>query len=139
MSTPTTDTLLGSELLVRLNSLSLHSYDVIPRQHFQPLLEGIRSVSNAPSVSRVNPQRLALLFAILAMGTLHNLETSPNDPSAEEFLGMAKVCLCKGEFLTRGNIAGIQTLVSNAYTLTLAAPDEPLSTLWRTLNCKISK
>ena len=47
---------------------------------------------------------------VLALGTLHNLELSPNDPIADEYVALAKTCLVKDHFLTKNTIAGVQTL-----------------------------
>jgi hypothetical protein len=67
---------------------------------------------SAQSYPTLDPQRLALLFIILAIGSLHNLELPPNDPSADEYLDLAKRSLTKSDFMTNCTIAGIQTLVS---------------------------
>jgi hypothetical protein len=65
----------------------------------------------SPDYRTIEPQGLALIFIVLAMGSLHNLELAPNDPCAEEYLSLSKSCLAKSDFLTRSTIAGIQTLV----------------------------
>lgn len=90
------------------------SFDVAPRQRFQPIFESIYEVVKGPQDTRrsVDPQQLALLYAILAMGTLHHLELPPDDPSAEEYLELVKKCLSKGDFLQYTKIESIQTLVS---------------------------
>jgi len=90
------------------------SFDVAPRPSIEKLIDEMYHVKNAtsPDHRAVDPQCLALLFIILAIGSLHNLELPPNDPSAEEYLEMSKRCLAKTDFLTRSTLAGIQTLVS---------------------------
>lgn len=55
--------------------------------------------------------QLSLLFIVLAMGALHSLELPQNDPSAEEYLDLAKRSLAKSDFLTHSTVAAIQTLV----------------------------
>lgn len=90
------------------------SFDVAPRPIIEKVINETYAVKTAksPEFRAVDPQSLALLFIILAMGSLHNLELPPNDPSADEFLELSKRSLAKADFLTRSNIAGIQTLVS---------------------------
>lgn len=68
------------------------------------------------SDERPDCQRLALLFIIFAMGALHSLELPPNDPSAEEYLDLAKRSLAKTDFLTHSTIAAVQTLVRDRRT-----------------------
>lgn len=46
------------------------------------------------------------------MGALQNLELSPDDALAHEFMLLAKTCLHKGNFMVQNTIAGVQTLVS---------------------------
>jgi hypothetical protein len=89
------------------------SFDVAPRSTMGDLITEVYSVRGASEVSRshLDPQRLALLFIILAIGSLHNLELPANDPSADEYLELAKRSLSKSDFLTHCTIAGIQTLV----------------------------
>ena len=58
----------------------------------------------------IDLQALALVFMVLAMGTLHNLELAPNDPVAESYVAMAKTCLVKDSFMIKNTIAGVQTL-----------------------------
>ena len=47
---------------------------------------------------------------MFALGTVHSLEVSPNDPSSEVYLGLAKRCLAKGDFMRNNTIAGVQAL-----------------------------
>lgn len=91
------------------------SFDVAPRPTIEKLINETYAVKHAKPLDyrAVDPQYLALLFIILAIGSLHNLELPPNDPSADEYLELSKRCLAKADFLTRSNIAGIQTLVSD--------------------------
>lgn len=64
------------------------------------------------SSRRAHAQKLALLFAVLAMGALHNLELPPDDHSAEEYVSLARDALEAGDFVVHNTIAGVQTLVS---------------------------
>jgi hypothetical protein len=99
---------------VRDNSLTHDSYDVAPRPRIEVLLTDIYAVK-ARGVAHLvlDPRRLALLFVILAVGSLHNLELPPNDPSAEEYLNLAKRSLAKSDFMTNSTMEGVQTLVSD--------------------------
>jgi hypothetical protein len=87
------------------------SYDVAPREGFLPLLDKVYSTNR---VARIDPQQLALVFIILAMGSLHCLELPPNDPQADEYLAAAKACLAKGDFMIHNTIPGLQALVGGS-------------------------
>ncbi|WVR04222.1 hypothetical protein IAU60_001222 [Kwoniella sp. DSM 27419] len=93
------------------------NHDTAPRRFFQPVFDKIYDSVEARAHRQVHPQQLALLFAILAMGTLQNLELPPHDPSADEYLALAKGCLTKGDFLNNNTIAGVQTLIIMAHYL----------------------
>lgn len=68
------------------------------------------------SVNRnVGAQELALLYILLAMGALHNLELPPNDPIAEEYSTLSKICLAKGEFMVHCTTTGVMALVSDPW------------------------
>ena len=71
----------------------------------------LSQVYDGHGAPRIPIQRLALLFIILAMGALHNLELLPDDSVAGDYLQLAKTCLVKGDFMTNNTIAGVQTLV----------------------------
>jgi hypothetical protein len=58
-----------------------------------------------------NPQEMALVYIVIAQGTMFNIEMPNNDSSAEEWLHLAERALVKGEFLSNNMVAGIQTLV----------------------------
>ncbi|WWC87416.1 uncharacterized protein L201_002305 [Kwoniella dendrophila CBS 6074] len=93
------------------------NHDTAPRKFFQPVFDRIFECISKNTFKSVHPQQLALLFAILAMGTLQNLELPPNDPSADEYLALSKGCLTKGDFLNNNTIAGVQTLIVMAHYL----------------------
>jgi hypothetical protein len=104
----------GGELFCRRRDhVTDTSFDIAPKSTIERLVTEIYVVKNAvnPKYRAVDPQSLALIFIVLAVGSLHNLELAPNDPSAEEYLSLSKRCLAKSDFLTRSNIAGIQALV----------------------------
>lgn len=113
---PTSATLHGSTFHQLANSTAnVHSFDVAPRTTIDKISTEIYSVRNAsvPNNGTVESQCLALLFIILAMGSLHNLELPPNDPSADEYLDLSKRSLSKSDFMTHSTLAGIQTLVGS--------------------------
>lgn len=100
-------TALGKGLIV--------SHDIAPRSAFDSVLREMyahaRRIGKTGTTTRVNYQELALVYMVLAMGVLHNLEVGPNDPLGEEYLSLAKACLVKGDFLKNNTIAGVQSLV----------------------------
>ncbi|WVW85195.1 hypothetical protein I302_107233 [Kwoniella bestiolae CBS 10118] len=89
-------------------------YNVAPRERFQPIFNAayqeLHGASHGTGNRRIKPQELALVFSVLAMGALHNLELRPNDPCAEVYCALAKACLAKGDFLVHTTLAGIQAL-----------------------------
>lgn len=85
-------------------------YDLAPRQLLQQTLDDVYRQRRAGPPYRVPLQSLALLFIVLAMGTLHNLEALPNDPIGDEYLSRARDCLVKDNFLIKSTIAGVRTL-----------------------------
>ncbi|WVF70366.1 hypothetical protein IAT40_005156 [Kwoniella sp. CBS 6097] len=93
------------------------NHDTAPRRFFQPVFDKIFDSLASRSYRNVHLQQLALLFAILAMGTLQNLELPLHDPSANEYLAYAKGCLTKGDFMNNNTIAGVQTLIIMAHYL----------------------
>jgi len=104
----------GGELPDQCEENSAHtSFDVAPRSTIEKYVKEMYVIKNAVDADyrKCDPQSLALVFIVLAVGSLHNLELAPNDPSTEEYLTLSKRCLAKSDFLTRSTIAGIQTLV----------------------------
>lgn len=80
---------------------------------FQPIFERVYELSQQRSVSSAtNPQEIALVFIILAQGTIFNIEMPSYDPSVEEWLHSSERALVKGGFLSNNTIPGLQTLVS---------------------------
>lgn len=91
-----------------------------PRRTFQPVLDHIYATTwnrdvVAPGSEPINPQALALIFALLAIGAQHNPDLPPNDPSADEYLGLSQACLVKGNFLVETTLMGVQTLILMAH------------------------
>ncbi|WVQ84767.1 hypothetical protein IAT38_006924 [Cryptococcus sp. DSM 104549] len=94
--------------------------DIAPYEQVQPIFDLIYDqVKRLPHVSGkdVPPQELALLYSVFAMGAYYNLELPPDDPSIEEYLSMAKMCLAKGDFLSNNTMSGLQTLIIVTYCL----------------------
>lgn len=89
------------------------SHDPAPRNTFQPVFDkAYRARSSKGQVDEpVYLQQLALIFAVLAVGSHHNLEIPANDTGAEEFVSMSKMCLTADDFLNHNTMAGIQTVV----------------------------
>lgn len=113
------------------------SFDVAPKSTVEPIFAKMYASKQGDGVmgERVDCQRLALLFIIFAMGSLHSLELPPNDPSAEEYLDLAKRSLAKTDFLTHSTVAGVQTLVSNPDTDRGAVYSFNHSISWLTTIC----
>lgn len=89
------------------------SHDVAPKTLFEKTFDRVYSSSNGvASASPVNAQEIALVFIILAQGTMFNIEMPLYDSSAEDWLRLSERALVKGEFLSNNTLAGLQTLVS---------------------------
>nr|ODN85910.1 hypothetical protein L203_04409 [Cryptococcus depauperatus CBS 7841] len=99
------------------------NHDPAPKRTFEPIFNRVYSSPHpSPNGSSwpersVQLQQLALVYMILAMGTVHNIELPPHDPSAEEYIGLAKACLTRANFMGYGSVAGAQTLVTMAHYL----------------------
>ncbi|PYI29943.1 hypothetical protein BP00DRAFT_437272 [Aspergillus indologenus CBS 114.80] len=79
--------------------------------HFQKTFDRVYKFAEGASVSpRVNPQEIALVFIVLAQGTLFNIEMPNYDSSAEDWLHLSELALVKGRFLSNNMVAGLQTL-----------------------------
>nr|XP_019051366.1 hypothetical protein I302_01815 [Kwoniella bestiolae CBS 10118]OCF30296.1 hypothetical protein I302_01815 [Kwoniella bestiolae CBS 10118] len=87
-------------------------HDVVPRPGLQKIFD--RLYPPTPHVDDlvhpVSPQELALVFILLAQGTLYNLEMPNNDPSAEGWLNLSERALVKGNFFANNTIPAVQTL-----------------------------
>lgn len=59
---------------------------------------------------RIDHQDLALIFIVLAMGALHDLELPINDPMALDYMSAARLCLSRGDFLQRHTASAVQAL-----------------------------
>ena len=90
------------------------SHDVAPKASFEKTFDRVYSLLGSHrSSAQVNPQEIALVFIVMAQGTMFNIETADNDSSAEEWLQLSELALVKGDFLSNNMVAGLQTLVSS--------------------------
>lgn len=79
---------------------------------FRKTFDRVYKLSEGGSLSpRINPQEIALVFIIMAQGTLYNIEMPSYDPSAEDWLHLSERALVEGNFLSNNMVAGLQTLV----------------------------
>lgn len=78
---------------------------------FEKTFERVYVLSGGvPSSPAVNPQEIALVYIIMAQGTMYNIEMPHYDASVEDWLHLSEMALVKGEFLSNNMIAGLQTL-----------------------------
>jgi hypothetical protein len=95
-----------------LPQLTKLSHDVIPQARFEKVFDRVYAhVEKTDTSSRVDPQEIALIFMVMAQGTLFSIEMPYNDPSAEEWLRLSERALVKGDFMSNNTVAGVQTLV----------------------------
>ncbi|KAI2919210.1 hypothetical protein CBS147320_8664 [Aspergillus niger] len=88
-------------------------HDVAPRATFDKTFDRVYASSSGTSLSpNVNPQEIALVFIILAQGTMFNIEMPNYDPSTEDWLHLSELALVKGRFLSNNMVAGLQTLAA---------------------------
>ncbi|OJJ02455.1 hypothetical protein ASPVEDRAFT_676961 [Aspergillus versicolor CBS 583.65] len=86
-------------------------HDVAPKPMFEKTFNRVYKLSEGGTLSpRVNPQEIALVFIIMAQGTLYNIEMPNYDPSAEDWLHLSERALVEGNFLSNNMVAGLQTL-----------------------------
>ncbi|RSH91564.1 hypothetical protein EHS25_009863 [Saitozyma podzolica] len=91
------------------------NYDIVAEHRLRPVCDDIFTQKALPAPLRERPtslfiQRLGLIYVVLAMGALHNLEMPPEDPVVEQYISLAKACLIKSNFLIHTTIAGVQTV-----------------------------
>lgn len=70
-----------------------------------------RPQPSIPQDIALSLQNLALVYIVIALGGLMNLEIPPNDPETKHHFGMAQHCLFHGAFLTYHTLTGVQVLV----------------------------
>lgn len=86
--------MLGSEYLDQVSESWLTlilSHDVAPRDLFEKTFDRVYERAGGHSAPpRINPQEIALVFIIMAQGTMFNIEMPNCDPSAEEWLHLSE-------------------------------------------------
>lgn len=86
-------------------------HDVAPRVHFESTFTRVYAYKDGGiQAPRINAQEIALVYIIMAQGTMFNIEMPIYDSSVEEWLHLAERSLVKGDFLSSNTIAGLQTL-----------------------------
>lgn len=90
------------------------SHDVAPKAQFEVTFDRVYRRAEMDSLAPpVDPQEIALVFIIMAQGTMFNIEMPNCDGSAEDWLHLSERALVKGDFLSNNMVAGLQTLVSS--------------------------
>lgn len=105
------------------------SHNVAPRASFEETFQRVykaAEIGHSATHSAVHPQEIALIFIVLAQGTVFNIELPSYDESVEEWLYLSQQSLVKGNFMSDNMVVGLQTLVSlilreSAFTLTVTA------------------
>ena len=93
--------------------LTRPSHNVAPKASFEKTFDRVyKRAEGNPSSPPINLQEIALVYIIMAQGTMFNIEMPNCDSSAEEWLNLSERALIKGEFLSSNTVAGLQTLVS---------------------------
>ncbi|KAI8667623.1 Fungal-trans domain-containing protein [Fusarium sp. Ph1] len=86
-------------------------HNVAPKPSFEKTFDRVfRRAESGSSSPPINAQEIALVFIIMAQGTMFNIEMPNCDSSAEEWLHLSERALVKGEFLSNNTVAGLQTL-----------------------------
>ncbi|KAJ9144638.1 Transcription factor [Pleurostoma richardsiae] len=86
-------------------------HDVAPKTSFERTFDRVYTrAESGSSSSPLNPQEIALVFIIMAQGTMFNIEMPDSDSSAEDWLRLSERALVKGDFLSNNTVAGLQTL-----------------------------
>jgi hypothetical protein len=94
--------------------LTSFSHDVAPKPNFEKTFDRVYKLATGDSCSPpVTAQEIALVFIIIAQGTLYNIEMPPFDSSADGWVRLSELALVKGDFLSNNTIPGLQTLVSH--------------------------
>ncbi|WVQ68695.1 uncharacterized protein L199_006904 [Kwoniella botswanensis] len=95
------------------------SYEIVSRVSTKRVVENVYRYITGPNQefrhTKIQYQELGLLFIVLAMGALHNLELRPDDASAAEYMLCSEDCLTKGNFMTNNTVAGVQTVIIMAH------------------------
>jgi hypothetical protein len=85
------------------------------RECFDEARRKLRERSTMPDHSLLNDSdfhRLALLYVVLAYGTLMNTERPPHHPLALVYCSLSQRCLAAGRFLVSNTLTALQAMVS---------------------------
>ncbi|XEV01060.1 hypothetical protein FSHL1_006347 [Fusarium sambucinum] len=86
-------------------------HDVAPKPAFEKTFDLVfKRVESGSTSPHINAQEIALVFIIMAQGTIFNIEMPNCDSSVEKWLRLSERALVKGEFLSNNTLAGLQTL-----------------------------
>lgn len=92
---------------------SNNSHDVAPRASFTKTFDRVYGLAeDHASSSLVNAQEIALVYIVLAQGTMFSIEHPHYDSSMENWMRLSELALVVGNFLSNNQIPGLQTLVS---------------------------
>ncbi|KAM0752607.1 hypothetical protein T439DRAFT_178902 [Meredithblackwellia eburnea MCA 4105] len=86
------------------------NYDVIARPVFEKHMNEIYDLISSHRLCDIHPHRLAVLFAVLAVGVQFNLEVEVGDPLAARYRYWAETCLSIGDFMRKNSLVGVQAL-----------------------------
>lgn len=85
---------------------------------------GASGVVPQPQHPSMAVQLLALLYIVLALGSLTNMELAPDDPASMAFYRLSQQSLVAGKFLVNNSLTTVQTLSLMAkYTAYVGMPD----------------
>lgn len=104
----------GYEFQTFSKLLTAYSHDVAPKPSFERTFDRVYSRAEEDiSSTPVNAQEIALVYIIMAQGTMFNIEMPHYDPSIKHWLHLSERALVKGDFISNNTVAGLQTLVSS--------------------------
>ncbi|SPO00337.1 uncharacterized protein DNG_03182 [Cephalotrichum gorgonifer] len=87
-------------------------HDVAPKAWFKKTFDRVyKRAEGGHAHPPINPQDIALVFIIMAQGTIFNIELPYFDPSVEDWLHLSERALVKGDILSNNMVAGLQTLL----------------------------
>ncbi|KAJ0104372.1 hypothetical protein J7T55_011156 [Diaporthe amygdali] len=109
---------------------SSHNHDVAPKGPFERTFDRVYKRAEGSSSTPINPQEIALVFIIMAQGTMFNIEMPDCDSSAEDWLHLSERALVKGNFLSNNMVAGLQTLHLMAHLQLQLDKDRRGDTAW---------
>lgn len=66
--------------------------------------------------ARLSLQRLSLVYVVLALGEMFNMEVGPNSQSSKRYFYAAQECLLLGCFMVYNTTTAVQSLVSSSQT-----------------------